>query len=77
MCSVACALSSPLEGSSGALGPWRGFGTGDRESSVELPLDDVRRHVEEVRGQNDRYAEGVAVPKEGQKVIGAGLGHHR
>jgi hypothetical protein len=54
-----------------------GFGTGGRGSSVELPLDHVDRDVECVRSQDHGDPEGVAIPKEGQQVIGASLGHHR
>lgn len=54
-----------------------GSDTSGRGSSVELPLDDVRRHVEKVGREDHGYAELVAVPQEGQEVIGARLGHHK
>ena len=77
MYSVAYASSCPLEGSSGVLGPWRALGTLCMGSSVKLPLNHVDRDVECVGGQDHGYAEGVTIPKEGQQMIGASLGHVR
>lgn len=67
----------PWKGFGAFLGPWRGSDTVGRGSSVELPFYDVHRHVECVRRQDHGDPEWVAIPQEGQEVIGAGLGHHR
>jgi hypothetical protein len=75
MCRPAGGVWCPYWGSGAFLGPLMGFGTGGRGSSVKLPFYDVCRHVEGVSGQNDRYAEGVAVAEEGQEVGGARLAH--
>ena len=67
----------PWKGFGAFLGPLTGFGIGGRGSSVELPLDHVDRNVKKVGRQDHGDPEGVAVPQEGQEVIGAGLGHVR
>jgi len=37
----------------------------------------VGRHVKKMRCEDHGDPEWVAIPQEGQEVIGAGLGHHR
>lgn len=65
----------PWMGFGGFLRPCWGSGTGGRVSSVKLPLDHVDRDVKKVACEDDGDSEGVTIPKEGQKVGGAGLAH--
>ena len=51
--------------------------TSGKSSSVKLPFYDVGRHVKKMRCEDHGDSEWVAVPQEGQQVIGASLGHHR
>lgn len=64
-----------FSGSSVFLALWRVLRTSGKSSSVELPLDHVDRDIEKVRSKDHGDPEWVAVPKEGQEVIGAGLRH--
>jgi uncharacterized membrane protein len=66
-----------FSGSSVFLALWRVLHTSGKSSSVKLPFYDVGRHVKKMRCEDHGDSEWVAVPQEGQEVIGAGLGHHR
>lgn len=52
-------------GSSAFLKPWLAIRILDKSSSVKLPLDDVRRHVEKVGREDHGDSEVVAVLEEG------------
>lgn len=66
MCRPSGGVWCPWMGSGGSPGPWRGSDTVGMGSSVELPLDDVRRHVKKVGREDHGDPEGVPVVEEGQ-----------